>query len=102
MRKPAFIFPAFLTLIMSLAVMAQNAPAGQPQVSPAPQPQPSASPAAPAQPGASPQLRASPKPTPNVRVEIEEMPQQDHKLTPEEAKDLLASVDEVLQFVSED
>lgn len=30
------------------------------------------------------------------------MPQQDHKLTPEEAKDLLASVDEVLQFVSED
>ncbi len=30
------------------------------------------------------------------------MPQQDHKLTPEEAKELMASVDEVLKFVSED
>ena len=43
-----------------------------------------------------------PKPTPNARVDIEEQPEPEHKLTPEEAKELLASVDEVLRFVSQD
>jgi hypothetical protein len=91
------LFCATIFLLAAIAV-------GQgPQTAP-PQPQtgnqpstPQASPA-PVQP--SPQ--ASPKPTPNARVEIEEAPQPEHKLTPQEARELLDSVDEVLRFVSRD
>jgi hypothetical protein len=60
---------------------------------------------------ASPSPQASPAPSPKVsptprqgnnRIELEEVPPKDHKLTPEEAKDLLASVEEVLKFVGKD
>lgn len=66
------------------------------QTSPSPTPAPTRSPSA------SPSPQASPKPTPNARLEIEQEPEPEHKLTPDEAKELLASVDEVLRFVSED
>jgi hypothetical protein len=59
-------------------------------------PSPSPAPTSPAPP------QASPRPTPNARVEIEQQPAPEHKLTPQEAKELLASVDQVLHFVSED
>lgn len=58
----------------------------------------------------SPQTQPSPRPTPSpqitpegprARVEIE-APEHDHKLTPAEAEELLASVDQVLHFVSQD
>ena len=51
----------------------------------------------------SPQSSPSPSPQkPNARVEIEQVPEKEHMLTPAEAKELLASVDEILHFVSQD
>jgi hypothetical protein len=67
----------------------QQAPSGQ--ASPSPQGSPAPSP------------KVSPTPRQgNNRIELEEVPPKDHKLTPEEAKDLLASVEEVLKFVGKD
>ncbi len=95
---PAFFMKKLLLLSFLLALFSsftfaqseQPAPAAPtPQVAPAPSPQPSASsPPSKAIPGAS------------TRLEIDEAPP--HKLTPDEAKDLLASVDEVLHFASQD
>jgi hypothetical protein len=100
MRK---LFPALLLfcglLVLAPTVQSQTvqAPAARPQT--APQQPPAAQ--------ISPSPQASPRPTVqppkgNNRIELEEVPPKDHKLTPEEAKDLLASVEEVLKFVGKD
>lgn len=99
MRKP------FLGLLLFCGLML-SAPAVQPQAG---QPPAARQPSAPQQPPAaqtSPSPQASPSPTAqppkgNNRVEIEEVPK-DHKLTSEESRDLLASVEEVLKFVGKD
>jgi hypothetical protein len=84
------------------------APAVQSQAVQPPAAQTPAQPRAPQQPPVpqtSPSPQASPTPQSpkgNNRIEIEEVPPKDHKLTPEESKDLLASVEEVLKFVGKD
>ena len=93
MKRHLVILP-LICFLLSTLVLGQNGSPAQQQPSPR-QAAPSASPS-PAAP------QASPKSTPNAKVEIEEEPEPEHKLTPEEAKELLASVDEVLRFVSQD
>lgn len=94
---------SLLLLLFSALLIAQTtqspAPPPATAATPGQQTQPSPSPTASPAPG---QPQASPKPTPNARVEIEEAPQPEHKLTPQEAKELLDAVDEVLRFVSQD
>src|SRR5262245_42484949 len=94
MRKPCL---EFLLVLLAFASpgFAQNAPATpQPQSSPAPQ-HPSTSPTTQTEP------QAKPQPTPNPnRLEIE--PVKEHKITPEEGKELFRSVDEILHFASKD
>lgn len=89
MNKHSVLLSFILLFCVSLGI-AQNQPVPQSGEQPAQQATPSPSP------------QASPKATPNARVEIEEVPEPEHKLTPQEAQELLASVDEVLHFVSED
>jgi hypothetical protein len=72
-----------------------------PQQPSSPHSAPTASPVPQATPAPSPQASPSPRQG-NNRIELEEVPPKDHKLTPEEAKDLLASVEEVLKFVGKD
>jgi hypothetical protein len=87
-RQHLFSLAIFLCLLPVVAWTAQSS--SVPQVSPSPQPSPMPSP--------------SPRITPEVprtRLEIEEA-EKNHKLTPAEAKELLASVDQVLHFVSQD
>lgn len=79
-------------------VSPQQAPA--PQASPSPQPQ--ASPQSSPTPQSEPQARPQPTPNPN-RVEIEPVApeEKEHKITPEEGKELFQSVDEILRFASQ-
>ncbi len=99
----------FAGLILFCGLML-SAPAVQPQPGQPPAArQPSASQQPPsAQTSPSPQASPSPHgqtaqpPRGNNRIEIEEVPPKDHLLTPEESKDLLASVEEVLRFVNKD
>ena len=70
-------------------------PALAPQ-KPPPQPSPSQEPASP-QTGQPPQA----SPTPSHRLEIEPV-EKEHKITPDEAKELFQSVDEILHFASKD
>ena len=92
MKRQSLVSLTILFILISAGV-AQTAPSGAaPQASPSPQTQ------------SSPRPTPSPQITPEVprsRVEIEEA-EKDHKLTPAEARELLASVDEVLHFVSQD
>jgi hypothetical protein len=92
MKRHLVILLFILFVLFPLVFAQTNSPNQQP---PAPHASPSATPA-PTTP------QASPKPRPNAKVEIEEEPEPEHKLTPEEARELLASVDEVLRFVSQD
>jgi hypothetical protein len=87
MKKLFLSLVAILTLTsLTLAQSLQPAAPQQPAQPPAPQQQ------------ASPQ---KPPVAPPAQVETEDM-EGSHKLTPEEAKELLATVDEVLHFVSKD
>ncbi len=89
--KRFLLVPFFLLFsLFSFAQTGQEAPATPPpQVAPVP-PVPA--------PAASPSPHTAP--TPSTKIELDEAPP--HKLTPDEAKDLLASVDEVLRFASQD
>src|SRR6185437_14249552 len=89
MNKHSVLLSIVLFFCGSLG-FAQNQPVPQRDEQPAQQAAPSPSP------------QGSPKATPNARVEIEQVPEPEHKLTPQEAQELLASVDEVLHFVSQD
>jgi hypothetical protein len=94
MKSHHFCSSAVLLYVGVLAFLSLNLSAQQTTSSPAP--------SAKAAPSGSPVPQVSPKPTPNARVEIEEQPEPEHKLTPQESRELLESVDEVLRFVSED
>lgn len=91
MKKHSVILLIFLFSVSfaftQVAAPAQERPSSGPVATPTPTP-------------TTPQ--ASPRPTPNAKIQIQQEPEPDHKLTPEEAKELLASVDQVLQFVSKD
>jgi hypothetical protein len=88
------LLTAAILVCATALVFGQNQPApSQSGVQAHPAPQASPAPSTP---------QASPKATPNTRVDIEQEPEPEYKLTPEEAKELLASVDEVLKFVSQD
>jgi hypothetical protein len=90
MKKTFLIFTLFCA-VLSLAQANQST-----QQTPSPTPVPSAIPLQ--TPSATPQ--ASPNPN---RVEIEpvEPEEKEHKITPEEAKELFQSVDEILRFASQ-
>ncbi|HMC31128.1 MAG TPA: hypothetical protein VKL99_09855 [Candidatus Angelobacter sp.] len=78
------------------ATPATPAPAAAPAPSPvSPLAQPSPSPAQPLPPP------AQPSATPSHRLEIEPV-EQEHKITPVEAKELFRSMDEILRFASQD
>src|SRR5947209_351022 len=108
MRKPHYILPVFLFLFIALS-FAQTSQQTQPQpASPAasqPSSVPEQSPASTPTPAASPQAQPSPQPkpsaTPSHRLEMEPV-EQEHKITPAEAKELFQSVDDILHFASED
>lgn len=88
MKKPFIIFySVFITFVLFLTTAVT---AGGLQAAPQQTPPPAASPAAPQEPKA-PAQEASPQPSPA-----------EHKLTPAEEKDVLASADEILHFVSQD
>jgi hypothetical protein len=88
-RQPLVSFTILLLVLVAGTARPAAQAGAQPQASPAPK--------------ASPVPQASPmaKPSPSPGAESEE-PEKDHQLTPAEAKELLASVDEVLRFVSQD
>ncbi|HKD45609.1 MAG TPA: hypothetical protein VKD24_08125 [Candidatus Angelobacter sp.] len=89
--KRSFLVPLFLFFwSFTLAQTAPPTPA-TPQVAPAPSVQPPAV--------VPPSARGVP--TPSTQLELDDAPPP-HKLSPDEAKDLLASVDEVLRFASRD
>jgi hypothetical protein len=96
---------ALATLLFCLAlVSAGHAQAGRqsplhPPATPTPT-QPSAPSQTPASPQASPSAQPQGTPSPN-RVEIEPI-QKEHKITPEEGRELFRSVDEILHFASQD
>ena len=87
MKKHSVILLLIFFFSVSFAFAQVAAPASGPMATPTPM---------------APAPQASPRPTPNAKVQVQEEPEPDHKLTPEEAKELLASVDQVLQFVSKD
>lgn len=100
---------ALLALLLFCGSLLQAQTAQSPSVPPrpaAPQQPSSQQPTSPqSAPSASPAQSPQASPTPrqgNNRIELEEVPPKDHKLTPEESKELLASVEEVLKFVSKD
>jgi hypothetical protein len=96
MKRHSLVCLTILMLITAGAAWPQSTS----KESPAPQaaPAPQASPAPKKQPSSSQQNAPS---APGAHAETEE-PEKDHLLTPAEAKELLASVDEVLHFVSQD
>jgi hypothetical protein len=106
MRKLFFKLPlASLLFFVSLGFAQNNQPtppSPPPVLAPQPPPQPSASPQASPSPNAEPSAKPQATPNPN-RVEIEpvEPEEKEHKITPEEAKELFQSVDEILRFASQ-
>ncbi len=102
MRKISFKLLLTSLFLFAAFCSAQNAqPTPQPQSTPSPQqpvPSPQASPTSPAEPQPKPQAT----PNPN-RVEIEPVGPEEkvHQITPEEAKELFRSVDEILSFASQ-
>ena len=99
MKKSSLLLLLLLFPVWLIAQTAQSPPPRGNTAAPSPQAQQSPPPKASPAPG---QPQASPKPAPNARVDIEQAPPPEHKLTPQEAKELLDSVDEVLRFVSQD
>jgi hypothetical protein len=96
MKRPALFLPAILLFVLS------HGAAQDPGSSPAsPQPQNSPSAGAPKAAAPAPPAAASEKDAKDSK-EKDEPAGPPHKLTPEESKDLLASVDEVLRFASKD
>ncbi|HLW52455.1 MAG TPA: hypothetical protein VKW06_06400 [Candidatus Angelobacter sp.] len=90
MKKSSAIFSLILILVFSFTAVPwvaglQSSPTAQPQTSPS-----GASPAPAQSPTVSPEASPQPSATP------------EHKLTPAEEKDLLASVDEILHFAGTD
>jgi hypothetical protein len=94
MKRRILVCLAILMFTAAGAVRLQSQESLPPQAAPVPQ----ASPAPGKQPSSSQQ---NAPPVPGAHAETEE-PEKDHLLTPAEAKELLASVDEVLHFVSQD
>ena len=97
MNKTFLVFP----LLCAVLSFAQASPSSS-QQTPSPTPVPSATPQElPIIPQGEPQTQPSATPNPN-RVEIEPVePEQEHKITPEEAKELFRSVDVILKFASQ-
>lgn len=100
MKKHFQVFLASFFLLVSVGA-AQNPQPAPPENPPAQAPSPGVQPPVTNAPQASPSPSASPR-VPRSRVEIEVPEEENHKLTPVEAKELLQSVDEVLRFVSKD
>jgi hypothetical protein len=88
MKRPAFSLPAILCLVLTFAT-AQNS-----DHAPSSTPQPAASPSG--------ETRQAQPATADSDAKDNDPPRPPHRLTPEESKDLLASVDEVLRFASQD
>lgn len=84
-----------LTILLLTVVAGTVRLAGQTPAAPQPSPTPQTSPVP------KKQQQPSPQPSPAPHADAEE-PEKDHQLTPAEARELLASVDEVLHFVSQD
>jgi hypothetical protein len=91
MKRQALFLPALLLFVLSLGT-AQNS-----EPSSASAPRPAGSPPAETQ-----QSPAAPPSSADSGSKENDPPPPPHKLTPEESKDLLASVDEVLRFASQD
>jgi hypothetical protein len=110
MRKRSFkLLLAGLVFLLPLGFAQTTQPTPQPPAPPsaaapqqpapaAPSPTPQAVPSP--QPSPTPQAQPQGTPSPN-RVEVEPV-EKDHQITPEEAKELFRSVDEILRFASKD
>ncbi|HET8891271.1 MAG TPA: hypothetical protein VFQ41_20370 [Candidatus Angelobacter sp.] len=108
MRKRSFkLLLASLAVLSSLALAQTTQPSPQSsEPPPAASPQQAPRPAATSQPSPTPQSGppAQPSATPSHRLEVEpvEPVEKDHQITPDEAKELFRSVDEILRFASKD
>lgn len=89
MKRPALFFPVLLLFVLSLGT-AQNSDHSAPST-----PQPSAG-------SRSTAAQQAPSAAADPESRDADAPRPPHKLTPEESKDLLASVEEVLRFASQD
>jgi hypothetical protein len=110
MRKRSFkLLLAGLVFLLPLGFAQTRQPTPQPPAPPSaaapqqpapavPSPTPQAVPSP--QPSPTPQAQPQGTPSPN-RVEVEPV-EKDHQITPEEAKELFRSVDEILRFASKD
>ena len=107
MRKRSFkLLLASLLFFLPLGFAQSTQPTRQPIAAPAASPQqpapaaPSPAPQASPSPQSGPQAQPKGTPSPN-RVEVEPV-EKDHQITPDEAKELFRSVDEILRFASKD
>jgi hypothetical protein len=102
MRKPSVpLFALALLLFLSSGFSQNQSQQAPPPAAHAPQAPQSVPQQAPTPP--QPNQPAQPQPTPSRnRVEIERVEEKDHRITPAEAKELFRSVDEILQFASND
>jgi hypothetical protein len=104
MKKPFIVLLlAALLSFIPLGFAQDTQSSQQPQ-----SPPPAATPQQPAAPSQAPDPAqtnkpAQPQATPNPnRVEVEQIEEKDHKITPAEAKELFQSVDEIMRFASKD